>query len=235
MIGSLKWDRDGRREKWRASRLSMDNEVRVTVPLRYGRKSMSRDNTYTMVLDGEPGIGLLVPFKSEISNARALIVEAEALWSAEAPNSRGSIAADWGSVGALFQDADAVGSVSTEWTTRFEKEVQIPIKPITKAGMLAIGWPTNGANEPAEFDVILATATMPETKRPSPLEIATAWATQANGREEYFLNNILHGIRTTEDAEIWGHLRAASPKWLDEGAFAVAKSALDAEFAELGA
>jgi hypothetical protein len=65
------------------------------------------------------------------------------------------------------------------------------------------------------FDVILATATLPEPARPTAEEIADAWADQSNGEEHYFIANVRSGIRTPEDQAIWRHLEDRNPSWLD--------------------
>lgn len=49
MIGSLYWDCSSIRKKWRRTRLDMDREQHVCVPIRYGRCSQSRGMSYTMV------------------------------------------------------------------------------------------------------------------------------------------------------------------------------------------
>jgi len=55
IVGSLIWedhlkaeDRDNIRRNWRRVNL-IDNSSPSKVPIRYGRKSQSRDDTYTMI------------------------------------------------------------------------------------------------------------------------------------------------------------------------------------------
>ncbi|PNQ77231.1 hypothetical protein BA950_04065 [Erythrobacter sp. SAORIC-644] len=71
-------------------------------------------------------------------------------------------------------------------------------------------------------DIILATATMPRPldERPSPQDIAEAWIGQEEGHERYFLENVRHGIRTGDDAEIWSAVEHANPLWLQNGCYA---------------
>jgi len=67
-------------------------------------------------------------------------------------------------------------------------------------GLLQIDWPTPAAgSHPLAVDLILATATQAQSKRPTIADIANAWATQAHGYERYFIENIRAGIHTTKD------------------------------------
>ena len=62
------------------------------------------------------------------------------------------------------------------------------------------------------MDLILATANSPTSNYSDPTEIGRSWL-QA-GHEEYFFNNISHGIRTAQDLEIWYKLKHAAPSWI---------------------
>ena len=61
IVGSLLWDE--RREGWRRSRLDMESAELVTAPIRYGRQSETRGNTYTMVFSRgcDTGKAMVVP------------------------------------------------------------------------------------------------------------------------------------------------------------------------------
>lgn len=63
-----------------------------------------------------------------------------------------------------------------------------------------------------DVDLILATANSPTSNYSDPTEIGRSWL-QA-GHEEYFFNNISHGIRTAQDLEIWYKLKHAAPSWI---------------------
>lgn len=71
IIGSLYWDPSRVRCRWRQSRLSCTEERRVMVPIRYGKKSKKRGDTYTMVFArscsgaATLGTGLVVPARAE--------------------------------------------------------------------------------------------------------------------------------------------------------------------------
>jgi hypothetical protein len=71
-IGSLYWDKDAR-EQWQKERINKEESILVFSPIRYGRKSSGRSDTYTMVFsqlcyrkDYGLGTALLVPLKHEI-------------------------------------------------------------------------------------------------------------------------------------------------------------------------
>ena len=49
IVGSLIWDSSDVRGKWRAKRLNVTSRTLVSVPIRYGRRSRSRGDSYTMV------------------------------------------------------------------------------------------------------------------------------------------------------------------------------------------
>ena len=108
IIGSLIWDqRRSHRAEWRRERLSTD-QVAVRVPIRYGRRSNDRKNTYTMVFSNELcpdrlGSALAVRCRRRIRSIDDLVKEAEALCVAEQTNARvtGRISASWGAVGLL--------------------------------------------------------------------------------------------------------------------------------------
>src|SRR5205809_2973005 len=83
VIGSLFWDTS--RQGWRDERLHMAASEAVTAPIRYGRRSRNRGNTYTMVFSrsAQPGQAIVVPCRNIVRSAVDLIAEAEQLWAAE--------------------------------------------------------------------------------------------------------------------------------------------------------
>src|SRR5690348_14469584 len=113
IIGSLYWEPS--REAWRNERLSVEESYRVRAPIRYGRLSEKRGNTYTMVFSRTcpPGEAIAVRCKAEIEKPADLIAEAEHLWAAERndePNQR--ISAGWGRVALLVRaGADIPGEI----------------------------------------------------------------------------------------------------------------------------
>src|SRR4051812_24850282 len=112
IIGSLLWDHNEVREKWRQSRLDVSNLAVVNVPIRYARRSASRGRTFTMTFAGGDARGqaVVAPCLKVSLTAADLVEEAEALWKAEQPTSQpGRIAANWGCIGAIFRSGDKSG------------------------------------------------------------------------------------------------------------------------------
>lgn len=78
VIGSLYWENEqnaielekGRaRQAWRDEHLRLDLKMPVGCPIRYGRVSTKRFNTYTMVFAGDVaalGTGLVLPLRHSI-------------------------------------------------------------------------------------------------------------------------------------------------------------------------
>ena len=44
---------------------------------------------------------------------------------------------------------------------------------------------------------------------------ADAWVSQLEGHENYFFNNVKHGIRTPDDLAIWRRIEDRSPRWIN--------------------
>ena len=110
VVGSLYWDPN--REGWRCRRLTSDDGVLVRAPIRYGRKSSSRKNTYTMVFApslsaASHGTARIPRCRGPISTSEELIAEAKQLWIAEnSPNWKPAadgltLSAYWGCVALL--------------------------------------------------------------------------------------------------------------------------------------
>lgn len=219
VIGSLLWDsRTTGRTKWRASRLDLDARMPVRVAISYGRKSSSRGDTYTMAFrpGGPCGQAVLVPCATTIETIDDLISEANSLWQAEAPNAKpGSLHKSWGSVGALFGSDTAHQRLTADWKAHFQKVRAKGVSVVNSDGLLGIDWPSLQDGQPADFDVILATANKPEANAPTARIVADAWVDQC-GYEEYFFNNVLHNIRTSDDREIWRRIEEKSPCWLEK-------------------
>ena len=222
IIGSLLWD-NGEREAWRRSRLRLGELMHVKASIRYGRRSTSRGNTFTMTLgrDDSSGRGILVPCAANIEDVAGLVAEAEALWKAEKPDaSPNSIGAAWGCVGALFRPQRVPPDWATAWANHFRATNASSISPVNVDGFLDIPWPVNAfGGTPADVDIILATATKSETTRPTVAEIADAWVAQTQGHERYFFQNVRRDIRTPDDLRIWERIEEQAPAWLHGGAY----------------
>ncbi len=108
IVGSLYWDGPRHRSQWRNERLDIEAKRGVLAPIRYGRSSDKRGNTYTMVFsemlardEVKLGTAIFVPCKSLVRTVEDLVEEAEILWAAERKSgaSNGCISAHWGCVG----------------------------------------------------------------------------------------------------------------------------------------
>ena len=232
IIGSLLWDnkKNGRAD-WRQTRLNVADRVFVKAPFYYGRKSRSK--TFTMVLrTGEPSArGVLVPCAKEFENIDDLIEEAKTLWQAEDPKATpGCICKSWGCIGALFGPKLANSNLMEGWIKFFRKEKGQCLPVVDSDGKLKIPWPNIMDGQPADLDVILATATKPNVELPPTAQaIADAWIEQCGGHERYFFNNVQHGIRTSDDSEIWRKIEERSPRWLKAEAYKEAIEILRSE------
>lgn len=214
LIGSLCWDEDESRTKWRRRHLKAGSEKRIQVGIKYARPASSRNCTYTMCFDaGSTGTALVIESSRDIDGLDGLFSEAEALWAAERrkPPSP-SISADWGCVGFLFRDSPPAEWLSS-WCDRYKMFQASP--PVDEMGILRINWPRTTTGQPLDFDILMATATRGDVPPPTSEQIADAWVNR--GSEEYFFNNVLHEIRTQDDVAIWHRVEARAPRWLEMG------------------
>lgn len=228
IVGSLLWKGDdiGIRAAWRGDRLDLAGKAYVDVHLRYGRRSQGWGNTFTMILDAmaPDGRGLLVPCKAGVRSFADLLDEVRWLWSAEDNNPLADrFHKNWGCVAALFGPKAAAAGFPDKWKHHFQAAKPPLPCAVDHEGQLVIPWPrTMNGEIVTGVDIVLATATMPQPagERPSPRDIATAWIDQKDGHERYFLENVRHGIRTGDDAEIWAVIEQARPEWLQSECYA---------------
>ncbi|MCA0008825.1 MULTISPECIES: hypothetical protein [unclassified Mesorhizobium] len=246
VVGSLDWESksygghfvgkpDQVRMKWRETRLKADKRSiqYVRVPIRYGRRSSSRGNTYTMVFSPELGprlgIGKIFRCRNPANGIDDLVQEAKELWRAEQPNGNDVISAGWGCVAILtspgfldHEDAADRTKLLEDWAAFTEKQSRYADfafsaadraaagdRPVIENGRLNIPWPNFRNNWPLSLDVVLLTATKPKIMLKGAYctaqEIADAW--KKNKKEDYyFRNNLLAGIRTADDEEIKTYL-----------------------------
>ena len=214
IIGSLYWDsKRSERVEWRRKRLDMNRKFCVRAPIRYGRCSSTRDNTYTMVfapsLD-ETCFGQAIALQCK---SQDIVQEAECLWAAES-NGKGGVSASWGCVG-LLPNPDSARLLSEQckrWNefvrecgarrSNYGKLAKINAG-VNEDGILTIPWPKLANGSTLAFDALLATANEPTNHDPQPSEIAGPWKTPP-GKEHvyYFHKNSKNGIRTSQDDEI---------------------------------
>src|SRR5229473_3279974 len=126
-VGSLYWDGNPSRNAWRDARLERSAEFQVNVPIRYGRKSESRGDTYTMVYSRSCALGQAkaIRCRNVLSSIDDLVFEAEQLWTAErsALRSNGRVSANWGAVALLARPGAAIPQhLLDRWADRVRLE-----------------------------------------------------------------------------------------------------------------
>lgn len=181
IVGSLYWDGSTIRCQWRRDRLGCSGRRTVRVPIRYGRRSTSRGNTFTMVFarscssSDRLGTGLVLSARAECCEPAQLVEEAEYLWAAERNSlGRAGIAATWGRVCLLhppdrplpeeFRHAwsEAVHAAGSDYrnvpTAAAEQQLVDPV-----SGVAQLLWPTDDETHESlsGFDLLLLTATEP--------------------------------------------------------------------------
>ncbi|MBD3293829.1 MAG: hypothetical protein GF393_12970 [Armatimonadia bacterium] len=226
IIGSLIWEdhldnkkTDNIRKDWRQQYL-IEKRTLTKVPIRYGRESQTREDTYTMIFskscEDNLGQGLILPFNEDIITFEGLERQAIALAKAEgiykASNLR--LTSSWGSVGLLINpklnqtDFASKELIQKKWSEIYRSYCDTFIadyyktsdensSPITQDGFLNITWQT----EMDGFDLLLATPVIPKPKSFLNAEdIAQRMIDKKY--KTYFLNNKKNNIDTTMDDKI---------------------------------
>jgi hypothetical protein len=221
-IGSLFWDPKtdalhpreiGIREGWWKSRLDKGAARSVRVPIRYGRLSSKRGDTYSMVFSAEQaasGCAKVIPCLNFVGSEQDLKSEAEHLWAAErsvgTPDT--SLSSKWGAVGLLTnweRNSEArhvldLKEIERSWSVlinqnavnrRNYQTVATSNACISESGLLEIAWPESTDGRALELDLILATANSPTLvgsplNYPDTTRIANAWL---RARREHPLQN----------------------------------------------
>ena len=225
IIGALYWDRCRVRCRWRQNRLACNEQHRVKVPIRYGKKSDKRNKTYTMVFAGscsqeaKLGTGLIIPARAECCEPEHLFDEAEHLRAAEQDKEEiGSLCAGWGKVCVLKNPkVDLDNRIVQAWQARVRtigsKYTALPTAngedSILDAttGLALFEWPKDAASKQdlVGFDLLLMTVTMPTLdagEYPTVNQIARAWRADTHNNVLYFYNNRHYGITTFQDDQI---------------------------------
>ncbi len=226
IIGSLIWEdhlnnekADNIRNEWRRQNL-IDKPTLTKLPIRYGRESKTRKNTYTMIFskscEEDLGQGLILPFNQVIITFEGLELQAIALAIAEgiykADNLR--LTSSWGSVGLLINpklnetDFASQALIQRKWAEIYYSYSDAFIadsyktnnensSPITQEGFLDIAWQT----EMDAFDLLIAT---PVTPKPKSLLNANDIAQRIIDKKysTYFRQNMEHKITTAADDTI---------------------------------
>lgn len=225
MIGSLYWDKKDVRINWRKSRLA-DEQFDVLAPIRYGRLSATRGNTYTMVFSRlcirkSYGFGSakVVTCKNKANNIEDIIEEAKFLWAAERNKDKmnNKFWASWGAIGLLcnprtsfpanyFSNWTNITTNSDSYGNISHTKSETPV--LSKGGFLKLPWPIIiNQGKPLALDIILATATDPTLDintgaYPKAKVIAEAWKKDNQRNDDYFWENRKHGIHTFQDKAI---------------------------------
>ena len=195
IVGSLLWEESEIRDKWRLQCLDLKQRQLVSLPIRYGRISTTRNCTYTMVFSSECktqenlGTGVFIPFTVNPINFEQLEVHVKRMISAEFNKEKNLSSQnwDWGAMGISFNP-----NVQSD-DSKVGKETSV----ISKAGILSIDW----QNLHEKIDFVIATVIKPELKNyPTVKNIADRIV--VNEYDKYFRENRREGIITFQDLEV---------------------------------
>jgi len=229
VIGSLLWDNDSVRKKWRKELLP-EQKVAIKIPIRYGRKSTGkkRRNTYTMIFSNDLkdqstfGSAFIIPYVNSITTEEDFIKKMKNL--AEAEGFGKQICKDWGVVSIIinpFAKEENKASIEKWWsnlrltTLQNTSEDQRPIinnfgaekevKSIDTNWKLNIDTNFIFKSDILRFDAIVATANAikaPNNNSRYPTSKEIAQAIHRNNYYEYFLKNRESAIHTFQDKYI---------------------------------
>ncbi len=213
-IGSLVWDTDDARRRWRTTNVTMGRAIPARVPIMYGRRSVKRGKTFTMTFSTGPGWeALILPLKRGIDSFDDLVRCARGLWQAESGgHASGPICAPWGRVAIRFGRTNRARRLASEWSTFNRNQGCATIAGASDDGRLLAPIRAVRGRLP-RFDVILAAATQPTDTAATVSEIGAAWCEQAEGYEHYLFQNIVHGIRTRIDSSLLRFIDQQAPAW----------------------
>ncbi len=230
MIGSLYWDKNAVRLNWRKNRLA-GKQFDVLAPIRYGRLSEKRGNTYTMVFSNlcirkSYGLGSakVITCKNNANNIEDIIEEAKFLWAAERKTDKtnNKFWASWGAIGLLcnprtsfpanyFSKWTNITTNSDNYGNISHTKSETPV--LNKCGFLILPWPIIiKQGKPLALDIILATATNPTLDintgaYPKASVIAEAWKKDNQRNDNYFWENRKCRIHTFQDKTLGNILK----------------------------
>jgi len=232
IIGSLYWENETNavnkvlgklREDWRIKELNIEEKIPVRCLIRYGRKSSSRYDTYTMLFSNScPKLGsaILVPFKDTIpvekdfkglADQVSTVALVEGIREATEINSFKK----WGMVALkimpslINSDPDVAKQLKDWWAGLHRGSIDenpyrisgLERSSVTNEGFLNIEVFSEDDLKP--FDYILATPVVPGISAyPTGKVIADAMNKSTPKYHTYFLENIKAEIRTFQDEEI---------------------------------
>ncbi|NPD45717.1 hypothetical protein [Lentimicrobium sp. S6] len=220
LIGSLLWENEKNalitsqgklRAKWR-NNLDLENKIEIKVPIRYGRLSGSKKNTYTMVFSNSEtnlGSAFLIPFKEEAFNFAQIKKQALELSEAEGISTNkhlDRLYSTWGVIAISFNDKkkEALETIRQKWHNEFKEfsnsdyKLKKETPTVTKDGELNFN-----INLPDNIDYVFATNTTPSLPDyPSVKKIVEAINNSKPHYDTYVMENFNHGIRVNNDIEI---------------------------------
>jgi hypothetical protein len=229
LLGSLLWEGDDlaqdgdkgrKRKEWRDGHLDMNGAMSVVgVPIRYGRRSESRNGQFTMVLMGPadgtakvaplscslPVQGKEIPEPTvvQVRSEVMALAKAEGIWREKNPYSWDK----WGIVAmAVNPDSGFNDQLRAIWAAHFKPASAFNAAAfgqgiIDSNGLVTIGLPWGVAGLQG-MDFCLVTPTAPQQPLPDPAAIA-----EAVRLGSYFQRTVDAGITTAADAEIQRLLR----------------------------
>lgn len=227
IIGSLIWDDSTIRKSWRNGSLNTKDRIKIKVPIRYGRISRSRMNTYTMVFSSsiqpdEYGGGILLKFLNPVTSIDSLKTEAESIIRVERDKTKEEwkIIKDsnpfvlnwsWGVLGLCINPkyienniyAEEIKDVVSLWKKCLSDfdHTNYSLKGedsfITEEGIFNVDW----NHEMKGMDFFVATIIKPNLDEyPIPEDIAKK---MYEGKYySYFINNVENEIGTKDDPKI---------------------------------
>jgi hypothetical protein len=226
IIGSLLWDDKENRARWREDNLDIESKFQVYLPIRYGRQSSTRNNTYTMVFSNKCysknyglGKGWIVPIVAEIHSFDELKQEASKIGKTE--GFEDGFSSSWGVVAIKFNPyKKTMLSLEKEWISLIASKLsrhQLPMTnlktekaAVDSKGFLSIRWPqvTNPGNQIEDVDFLLSTVTKStfyKGRYPTIYQIANSM--KKSNYYDYFLRNRENGIITFQDQRILDRIK----------------------------
>lgn len=233
IIGSLYWENEENaiekdkgllRDTWRQQELDMEKAVKVSCPIRYGRKSGTRRNTYTMIFSNSVpvhGVAWLVPFKKTVSNEndfKAIHDQVMYLSLAEGIRKKEehNIHKDWGMVALkIMPELEAKETELAKQLKKWWSDLHLGIinennyringsekTSITPEGFINFDFKFKDA--PIQLDYVLATPVVPGiAEYPSAWQIADALKKSNPKYFTYFLENCKCRITTFQDEDFF--------------------------------
>ena len=243
LIGSLLWENEKnclpdqkslalKRRKWRHSCLNLNLKEITPLPIRYGRSSSSRIDTYTMVFSSsyirKKGHGIIIPFKKTIDFLTGTNLQNQAKRLAivegicDQTGDRSTLIKNWGCIAIWINPQSKYKQeIKKMWSTIIQN-VQFGYSKIRVSNFkwgdedsLLLDDYSLDLKIKSDYDFLLCTYIIPKHKNiqknservyPSPKEMSDAIL--ASGYKTYFSKNRKNGIVTFDDKQILKRLSA---------------------------